>query len=102
MGPRPVVIFQKISPSESFWTRTDVQSAGFGFSATAAGPFPLPLSPWQDMQFNLATFSPCSAVFLSLGSGLFFAFSESGATHGPETWAADFHHDSAVLVKRDA
>ena len=82
MAPRPVVIFQKISPSGSSWTRFEVQSAGFGFSATAAGPLPLPWDPWQDTQLTLATFSPCSTDFLSAGIGFFFVFSDAGATHG--------------------
>jgi MoaA/NifB/PqqE/SkfB family radical SAM enzyme len=45
MGPLPVEIFQKISPSVSSWTFFDVQSAGLGLSAAAAGPSPLPLLP---------------------------------------------------------
>src|SRR6266446_676418 len=85
MAPRPVVIFQNNSPSVSSWTRFEVQSAGFGLSATAAGPSPLPTAPWQATQLSLAIFSPCSTVFLSLGSGLFLAFSGAGATHG--VWA---------------
>src|SRR5712664_4618175 len=85
MAPRPVVIFQNNSPSVSSRTRFDVQSTGFGVSATAAGPSPLPPAPWQETQLTLATFSPCSTVFLSLASGLFLAFSGAGATHG--VWA---------------
>src|SRR5512138_2814146 len=85
MAPRPVVIFQKISPSDSSCTRLEVQSAGLGLSAAAAAPSPLPLLPWQETQLTLAIFSPCSTVFLSLGSGFFFAFSEAGATQG--AWA---------------
>src|SRR5256885_11741869 len=52
MAPRPFVIFQKISPSVSFATLSDVQSAGFGGgSAAAAGPSPFPLGPWHVTQF---------------------------------------------------
>src|SRR3989304_4281435 len=58
MAPRPVLIFQKISPSDSAWTFLDVQSAGLGLSAAAAAPSPLPLAPWQDTQLVFATFSP--------------------------------------------
>jgi hypothetical protein len=36
MAPRPLLIFQKISPSDSDCTFAEVQSAGFGFNATAA------------------------------------------------------------------
>src|SRR5262245_26862953 len=50
MAPRPVEIFQKISPSVSSWTAFEVQSAGFGVSAAAAAPSPLPLAPWQGTQ----------------------------------------------------
>src|SRR5512138_2378385 len=87
MAPRPVVIFQKISPSDSSCTRLDVQSAGLGLRAAAAAPSPLPLLPWQETQLTFAIFSPCSTVFLSLGSGFFFAFSEAGATQGAWAWA---------------
>jgi hypothetical protein len=82
MGPRPVAIFQNSSPSDSSCTRRDVQSAGFGLSATAAAPSPLPRAPWQETQLIFATFSPWSTVFLSLGAGFFFAFSDPGAAHG--------------------
>src|SRR5690242_21285823 len=82
MAPRPVLIFQNSSPSDSSWTRLEVQSAGLGFSATAAAPSPLPLLPWQDTQLTLATFSPCSATFALAAIGLFLAFSDAGAVQG--------------------
>src|SRR5512147_2128728 len=82
IAPRPVVIFQNSAPSVSSWTRFEVQSAGFGFRATAAAPSPLPREPWHDTQFTLATFSPCSATFAPAGIGLFLLFSDSGAVHG--------------------
>src|SRR4030095_6027235 len=47
MAPRPAVIFRNRSPSADALPRFDVQSAGFGLSATAAGPSPLPPAPWQ-------------------------------------------------------
>src|ERR687887_189240 len=79
MGPRPFEIFQKSSPSVSFCTRSDVQSAGLGVRAAAAGPSPLPDAPWHDIQF-------VSTVFLALPipfTGFFIAFASGGATHGP-------------------
>src|SRR3990170_4212552 len=85
MAPRPVLIFQKISPSDSAWTFLDVQSAGLGLSAADAAPSPLPLAPWQATQFTSATFLPCATVFASEGSGFFFPFSAAGASHAP--WA---------------
>ena len=56
--PRPVVIFQKISPSDSLWNFFDVQSAGLGLSAAAAAPSSLSLTPWQETRFVCATFWP--------------------------------------------
>src|ERR1700675_31647 len=85
MAPRPVLSFQKISPSDSAWTFFDVQSAGLGLSATAAAPSPLPLAPWQDTQLTSATFLPCATVAALAGSGFFFPFSAAGASHAP--WA---------------
>src|SRR5262249_54588502 len=82
IGPRPLEIFQNSSPSVSSCTRLDVQSAGFGVSAAAAAPSPLPFAPWQDAQLTLAIFSPCSTTFLSAGNGFFLALSASGTTHG--------------------
>jgi hypothetical protein len=82
MAPRPLLIFQKISPSDSACTFCEVQSAGSGLSVTAAAPSPLPLAPWQDMQLVLASFSPCPIALLSLARGFFRAFSASGATQG--------------------
>src|SRR6266851_7606529 len=86
MAPRPVLIFQKISPSDSLWTTADVQSAGFGLSATAAAPSPLPRAPWQDTQLTSATFLPCAIVLASAGRGFFLSLSAAGATHFP--WAS--------------
>src|SRR5712692_1051870 len=83
MAPRPVLSFQKISPSDMAWTFLDVQSAGLGLSATAAAPSPLPLAPWQDTQLTSATFLPCATVAASAGSGFFFAFSATGASQAP-------------------
>jgi hypothetical protein len=73
MAPRPVVIFQNSSPSESSWTRFDVQSAGFGLSATAAGLSPLPPAPWQATQLilvisSLISFSASWTVRTTSGS----------------------------------
>jgi hypothetical protein len=79
MAPRPFEIFQKSSPSDSFFTVFDVQLAGFGFSATAAGPSPLPFSPWQDAQLVLMDFSPSSCPF----SGFLAFFASAGAFHSP-------------------
>jgi hypothetical protein len=45
MGPRPFEIFQKSSPSVSFFVLSPVQFAGLGLSAAAAGPSPLPCGP---------------------------------------------------------
>ena len=84
-GARPVLIFQKISPSDSACTFADVQSAGFGLSATAAAPSPLPLAPWQDTQLTSATFLPAATVAASAGNGFFLSLSAAGATHAP--WA---------------
>ena len=82
MAPRPVFIFQKISPSDSLWTFFDVQSAGLGLRAAAAAPSPLPLTPWQETQFVCATFWPWATVLASAGSGFFLSFSAGGAVHG--------------------
>ena len=82
MAPRPVEIFQKSSASLWSWTRGDVQSAGLGLSAMAAGPFPLKVSPWQGTQLVLATDRPSSTLFGSPDTGFFFAFSDAGTTQG--------------------
>src|SRR3989442_3734508 len=64
IAPRPLLIFQKSSPSVSDASFLDVQSAGFGGgSAAAAGPSPLPLGPWHVTQF-------CSASFLASARSL--------------------------------
>src|SRR3970040_1840347 len=80
MAPRPLLIFQKSSPSDSACTLADVQSAGLGGgSAAAAGPSPLPLAPWQVAQL-------VSTFFLALPTPFtgFFAFlASAGAFHSP-------------------
>src|SRR5512145_888284 len=86
IAPRPLEIFQKSSPSVSFWTFADVQSAGFGGgSAAAAGPSPLPL-PWQDWQFVSMFFfafaSACLSVFCA-ARGFFRPLASAGAFHSP-------------------
>src|SRR2546428_7670818 len=83
MGPRPFEIFQKISPSDSFWTLSDVQSAGFVASAAAAGPSPLWLVPWQGTQFCSITFLASPMPF----SGFLVALASGGAFHSPCAWA---------------
>src|SRR5262249_30574519 len=87
MAPRPVLIFQKSSPSDSSWIFFDVQSAGLGLSAAAATPSPLPLAPWQVAQLIWATFCPWSTTFASAGKGFFFAFSAGGACHAAWPYA---------------
>jgi hypothetical protein len=82
MAPRPLEIFQNSSPSLWSWTLGDVQSAGLGLSAMAAGPFPLKVVPWQGSQLAFATDRPSSMLFGSLGKGFFFAFSDAGAPQG--------------------
>src|SRR5262249_10592277 len=48
---RPVVIFHRISPSvSSFWSAGEVRSSGSAALNFAAGPSPLPLSPWHIAQ----------------------------------------------------
>src|SRR5688572_21924152 len=85
MAPRPLEIFQNSSPSVSFWTLADVQSAGFGGgSAAAAAPSPLPEVPWHDEQFVSADFLALPMPF----TGFFLAFSAGGATHSPCAHAA--------------
>src|SRR5881296_1168989 len=79
MAPRPFVIFQKISPSVSFATLSDVQSAGFGGgSAAAAGPSPFPPGPWHVTQFV----STIVFAFPMPFTGFFRFFASGGATHG--------------------
>ena len=82
MAPRPVEIFHTSSPSLWSWTRGEVQSAGLGLSAMAAGPFPLKVWPWHGTQLVLAAARPSSMVLESAATGLFLAFSDAGATHG--------------------
>src|SRR5262249_24340778 len=82
IAPRPLEIFQNSSPSVSSCMRLDVQSAGLGVSAAAAAPSPLPPFPWQDAQLTSAIFFPFSTDSLPGLSGLFWAFSDSGAVHG--------------------
>ncbi len=47
MGLRPSDIFQKIEPSLCPFADTE-RLRGFFSRASAAGPSPLPLGPWQD------------------------------------------------------
>src|SRR5437899_12916236 len=64
IAPRPLLIFQKSSPSVSLASFLDVQSAGFGGgSAAAAGPSGLRLGAWHVAEF-------CSARFLAAARGL--------------------------------
>src|SRR5581483_8260976 len=90
MAPRPLEIFQKISPSVSPLTRAEVQSAGLGGgSAAAAGPLPLPSGPWHVTQLVSASFLPSARIFGSVfwpASGFFRFFASGGAFHSP--WAA--------------
>src|SRR2546422_5385634 len=66
IAPRPLLIFQKSSPSVSLASFFDVQSAGFGGgSAAAAGPSPLPLGPWHVAQFCSASFLASARSFAS-------------------------------------
>src|SRR5207247_970795 len=86
IAPRPLLIFQKSSPSPSTATFADVQSAGLGGgSAAAAGPSPLPL-PWQDWQLVSASFlasaNSLASPFLA-ASGFFVFFVSAGAFHSP-------------------
>src|SRR3990170_3457237 len=85
MAPRPVEIFQNREPSVSSCIFLEDQSAGFGLSAAAAAPSPLPLAPWHEAQFTFATFSPCSTAFFPAATGFFLPFSASGAAQG--VWA---------------
>src|SRR5262249_20943010 len=85
MAPRPLVIFQKRAPSVSDWTSFEVQSAGLGLSASAAGPLPVPVTPWHDTQLACATFLPWSTALRLAAIGLFLPASDAGAAHRP--WA---------------
>src|SRR5262245_4807307 len=62
MGPRPLEILQKSTPSPSPLTLAEVQSAGLGLSAAAAAPSPLPEAPWQVTQLVSADFLPLAAL----------------------------------------
>ena len=85
MAPRPLLIFQKSSPSLSEATFADVQSAGFGGgSAAAAAPSPLPLGPWHVTQFVSMFFFALPAPL----TGFFKAFASAGAFHSPCAHAA--------------
>src|SRR4029450_3393670 len=97
MAPRPFDIFQKISPSVSFWTAADVQLAGFGGgSAPAAGPSPLPEAPWHETQFVSIDFFAFPTPF----TGFFIALASAGPTHGPwaETTVTPVHARSETAV----
>jgi hypothetical protein len=52
IGERPSVIFQNNSPSVSPALIRAPKSAGFFSKAAAPGPSPLPVWPWQIMQFE--------------------------------------------------
>src|SRR5437773_11727815 len=66
IAPRPLLIFQKSSPSVSLACFFDVQSAGFGGgSAAAVGLSPLPLGPWHVAQFCSACFLASARIFAS-------------------------------------
>src|SRR2546430_5553545 len=87
IAPRPLLIFQKSSPSVSLASFFDVQSAGFGGgSAAAAGPSPLPLGPWHVAQFCSASFLASARSFASpflAASGFLVFFASAGAFHSP-------------------
>src|SRR5688500_12096105 len=87
IAPRPLEIFQKISPSVSLATFADVQSAGLGGgSAAAAGPFPLPPGPWQEAQLVSTSFLALASVCLSSflpASGFLRLLASAGAFHSP-------------------
>src|SRR5690349_610594 len=85
MAPRPLLIFQKSSPSVSAATRADVQSAGFGGgSAAAAGPSPLPFAPWQVTQLVSMVFFALPMPF----TGFLVFLASGGAFHSPCAQAA--------------
>src|SRR6266550_966752 len=83
IAPRPLLIFQKSSPSVSAASFADVQSAGLGGgSAAAAGPSPLPPGPWHVTQFCSASFLASARSFGSVffaASGFFTFFASAGA-----------------------
>src|SRR2546428_11662699 len=87
IAPRPLLIFQKSSPSVSLASFFAVRSAGFGGgSAAAAGPSPLPLGPWHVTQFCSASFlasaRSLASPFLAT-SGFLVLFASAGAFHSP-------------------
>src|SRR4030095_13208502 len=97
MAPRPFDIFQKISPSVSFWTAGDVQLAGSGGGgAGAAGPSPVPEPPGHETQFVSTDFFAFPTPF----TGFFSALASAGATHGPwaETTATPAHARSGIAA----
>src|SRR4029453_2448791 len=84
MAPRPVLIFQKRQPSDSCWIFAEVQSAGFGLSAAAPGPSPLPDSPWHAVQaLSTVAFFPAATAASLFGTAFFFAFSGAGQVQAP-------------------
>src|SRR5262245_32125771 len=84
IAPRPVVIFQKRHPSVWDCTFAEVQSAGFGLSAAAPGPSPLPDSPWHAVHaLSAVSFFPAATAASFFGTAFFLAFSAAGQVHGP-------------------
>ena len=79
IAPRPVLIFQNRHPSVSCCTFADVQSAGFGLSAAAPGPSPLPESPWHAVHaLSTVCFLPAATAASLFATGFFLAFSAAG------------------------
>src|SRR5579872_6902364 len=89
MGARPVVIFQKSSPSVAFFIIcASVKLAGFCGNDPAAGPLLAPVLPWQIAQF---CWNKCPASVMPAGegfTGFATAEAEAGATHGCLTCCA--------------
>src|SRR4029450_3736951 len=101
MAPPRVDIFQKISPSVSFWPAADVQLAGFGGgSAAAAGPSPLPEAPWHETQFVSTLFFAVPIPFTRLFVPVSAPLASAGATPGPwaETTVTPAHARSGTAM----
>jgi hypothetical protein len=83
MGARPVVIFQKSSPSVACFIRAAfVKSAGFCGSEPAAGPLLAPFSPWQMAQFWLKILAASAFPAGEGFTGFFTLEAEAGAAQG--------------------